>query len=166
MFTALHSRLGPLSIFAIATNNRFLNIAALGFCSIFLLLKALLLLHIILQTRMLCGTHSLWLCKLVTVCFMLTCSANGVQCWLCITQTNTDVKVAMLALMPHHQRSKTNGHKTTLTLSLQSWVQSHITTCEEQNVFVCKPIPIQIFIAKFVYGKSPYIKSKVKRPAP
>ena len=101
MFAALHSRLGSLSISAIATNNRLLyivtKIAALGLCLIFLLLKAKSKISTlyILQTHMLCGTlfgsASL---KQSASCSNLTCSANGVQCWLCITRTNADIKVS------------------------------------------------------------------------
>ena len=76
------NRLRPLSIVSIATiatNNRLLyivtNIAALGFSS--------LTFHTTPNMHAL--WYSLWICKLVTARFMLTCSLNGVQCWLCIT---------------------------------------------------------------------------------
>ena len=65
--------------------------------------------------------------------------------------------VSMLALMPYHQASKDNGHKTT-----KVWVQSHITSICFNVGFVYKPILIvntvppspekkNIFIAKYVW---------------
>ena len=78
-----NNRLRPLSIVSIATNNRLLYIVT----NIALLASALTSTSLTFHTTP--NTHalwySLWICKLVTARFMLTCSLNGVQCWLCIT---------------------------------------------------------------------------------